>query len=268
MEIKILEEKAKRVRRKVLEMIYRHKTSHVGSAFSMVEMLVALYSGVLKVDPENPRKKGRDIFILSKGHGCSALYATLALAGFFPEKNLDDYSADKDLLPGHPTLSVPGVEAVTGSLGHGLPIGIGMAMGQRLDGEALRVYVLMGDGECSEGSVWEGALFAARMKLDNLVGIVDSNKLHGYDKSCDILPEDRLTAMWRAAGWAVREIDGHSFPEVTAALRGIPYEKEKPSLIFMHTVKGKGVSFMENRLEWHYKSPSDAEYKKALEELA
>lgn len=268
MEIRELEEKARQIRRKVLEMVYRHKTSHVGSAFSIVEMLVALYFGILKVNPEEPRKKGRDIFILSKGHGCSALYATLAFRGFFPEKDLDDYCADKDLLPGHPTLAVPGVEAITGSLGHGLPIGIGMAMGKQLDGESSRVYVLMGDGECSEGSVWEGALFAARMKLDNVIGVVDSNKLHGYDKSCDILPEARLIAMWKAAGWSVREIDGHSLPAVTAALREVPFEKAKPSLIFMHTVKGKGVSFMENRLEWHYKSPNDAEYKKALEELA
>jgi len=259
---------AKEIRRRIIRMISASRSSHVGAALSAVDILVALYFSELKVNPKSPHDPERDRFILSKGHGCSALYASLALRGFFNESVLDTYCADDGVLPGHVTLRcVPGIEASTGSLGHGLPIGVGMALAARLDSRAYRTFVVMGDGECDEGSVWEAAMFAGQKGLDNLIAIIDYNKIQAFGRTSDVLDLEPFAKKWESFGWAAIEVDGHSISALCKALGSVPFEKGKPSVVIAHTIKGKGVSFMENRLEWHYKSPKPEEEERALEEL-
>ena len=260
--------KSNKIRKMILAMHNAAQTSHIGSAFSCVDILTALYFAVLKINPKDPLNKKRDRFILSKGHAISALYATLAEKKFFPEILLKQYCCNGGLLPGHATRgSVPGVEASTGSLGHGLPIGSGIAFAGKADGFNYRVFVLMSDGECNEGSVWEAALFAAQHQLDNLVGIIDYNKLQGFGSTKDILELEPLKDKWLSFGWAVKEVDGHDHEKVIKILQKTPIKKNKPNLIIAHTVKGKGVPFMENKMEWHYKSTNSDQYKEALAQL-
>jgi transketolase len=230
--------------------------------------LAVLYSSILRVDTARPDWSDRDRFILSKGHSAAAVYAVLAERGFFPKEWLETYCQNGGKLPGHITsYGIPGVEVSTGSLGHGLPIGCGMALAGKSDGRASRIFVLLSDGECDEGSTWEAALFAPHHCLDNLIVIVDHNKLQAFGAVKEVLNLEPLTDKWRAFNWAVREIDGHNYSQIEDALTNVPFELHRPSCIIAHTVKGKGVSFMENQLIWHYKSPDDEQLRRALAEL-
>jgi transketolase len=233
----------------------------------MADILAVLYDCVLRHQPDVPHWPDRDRFILSKGHGAAILYATLAECGFFPKAWLDKYAQDGSLLLGHVSHHVPGVELSTGSLGHGLPVGCGMALAGKREGRPYRVFVLLSDGELDEGSNWEAILFAPQHHLDNLVAIVDYNKIQSFGNVKEVLDLDPLADKWRAFRWAVREIDGHDHAQIEHALLGVPFEPGKPSVIVAHTVKGKGVSFMENQLAWHYRSPNAEELAQALCEL-
>jgi transketolase len=261
-------ERARNVRLSVLRMIKRAKAAHIGAAFSIVELLVGLYFSALRIDPKKPSGPSRDRFILSKGHSCAALYAALAERGFADGKVLEGFCADNGTLWGHSTAgTMPGIEASTGSLGHGLPIGVGMALAGKMDKAPYRVFVLLGDGEMDEGSVWEALLFAGHRKLDNLVAVVDYNKVQSFGMTAEVLGLEPLAAKFKAANWSAREIDGHSAKEIMGALAAVPLEKGRPTAIIAHTIKGKGVSFMEGTVDWHYKCPDDEQYKRAEREI-
>jgi len=256
------------IRKEIVKMHARSKSPHIGSALSVVDILTVLYFYILKIDAKNPQDKNRDRFILSKGHAGSALYATLASRRFFPEEILDEYCMDGGKLPGHSTMHcVPGVEVSTGSLGHGLSMGIGMAIAAKRDSSKHRVFVLLSDGECDEGSVWESAMFASHHKLDNLIAIIDYNKIQAFGRTNEVINLEPFRDKWTAFGWIVKEIEGHNFSQIEKILSGVPFEKNKPSIVIAHTIKGKGVSFMENQLAWHYKSPNEKELEIALKEL-
>ena len=261
-------ELAGRIRAHALRMVHRAKASHIGGCLSVADVLAALYGGILRVDPARPDWPARDRFILSKGHGAAALYATLAERGFFPAAWLEEFCRDGGRLCGHVTSGrVPGVEVSAGSLGHGLPIGCGMALAAAREHPAARVFVVLSDGECDEGSTWEAALFAGHQRLDNLVAIVDYNKIQSFGRVEEVLDLDPLADKWRAFRWAAREVDGHDHAALAAALGALPLEAGRPSVLVAHTVKGKGVSFMENDLAWHYRSPDDAQLAGALAEI-
>jgi transketolase len=261
------EQFARAIRAEALRMVHRINASHIGSSLSMGDLLAVLYASVLRVDPTRPDWPERDRFILSKGHGAAIAYAALAQAGFFPREELESYCRDGSRLAGHLTAGVPGVEFSTGSLGHGLPVGCGLALAARRDSAPWRVYVLLSDGELDEGSNWEAILFAPHHQLENLVAIVDYNKIQSFGRVSEVLALEPLAAKWRAFGWAVREIDGHDHDAIEDTLRAVPFEPGRPSAIVAHTIKGKGVSFMEDQLAWHYKSPDDAQLARALAEL-
>ncbi len=259
---------AKKVRQHTIEMTHKARASHVGSSLSMVELLVVLYKKILRVDPSWPDWPDRDRFILSKGHGCASYYAILAETGFFPVEWLDTFYSDGSRLAGHATHTyVPGIEISTGSLGHGLSVATGMALAAKRDNKTYRVFCMLSDGECDEGSTWEPILFAPHHHLDNLVAIVDYNKIQSLGTVKEVIDLESLAAKWRAFGWAVREIDGHDLDAITSALTSLPFEPGRPSCLIAHTVKGKGISFMENKLLWHYRSPQGEEYQAALAEL-
>jgi transketolase len=242
--------------------------SHIGSCLSMADLLAVLYGKILRLNPRDPDWSDRDRFVLSKGHGCAALYAILAESGFFAMSWLDGFYQNGSPLAGHAThKDIPGVEVSTGSLGHGLPMATGMALAAKRDDNSYRVFCLLSDGECDEGSTWEPILFAPHHKLDNLIAIVDYNKIQSLGTVKEVLDLDPLADKWRAFGWAVREIDGHDIAEICDALTSIPYESNRPSCIVAHTVKGKGVSFMEDKLLWHYRAPLGEELHLALAEL-
>ena len=263
-----LKKKSAIVRQHVVKMAAEGKTSHVGSALSCVDILVALYFKVLNIAPDNWKEPDCDRFILSKGHGSMAWYATLAERGFISIETLGEYSVDGGRLGEHPDCgNIPGILVTTGSLGHGLSVGLGMALAKKMDERHSNVYVLLSDGECNEGSVWESAMYAAHRKADNLIAIIDYNNMQAMGRSTEVNAIEPLVEKWRAFGWAVREIDGHNLNEITAILNQIPFEANKPSMIIAHTVLGKGVSFMEDDLLWHYQIPSPEQVKKALEEL-
>ena len=231
------------------------KRGHVGAAFSIVEILRVLYDDILKYDAANPRWPKRDRCILSKGHGCIALYVLLAEKGFFPKDELGKFCASDGILGGHPEHGkVPGVEASTGSLGHGLSFGVGFALAAKLDGYKHRVFVIVGDGECSEGSIWEAALCAAKHQLSNLTVLVDYNKQQTYGTIAEVQGLEPLVEKWESFGFAVREVNGHDIEELRSVLSNVPFESDKPSAIICHTVKGKGVSFTERNLRWHHKA--------------
>jgi len=261
------EKLARNVRLRALMMVYRARASHIGSALSICDILAVLYGKVLRFDPRNPAHPLRDRFILSKGHACTALYGTLAEVGFFPISDLDTYGNDHSVFMNHVSHKVPGVEFSTGSLGHGLPFGVGKAVAARLGGDTWRTFVLMSDGELGEGSNWEAFMFAAHHKLETLVAVIDYNKLQSLDTVENTLGIEPLAAKAEAFGWATRSVDGHDHIAIEDALTHLPWIKGKPSLLITHTTKGKGVSFMENSLEWHYKSPSHEQVEQALLEL-
>jgi transketolase len=259
---------ARRMREQALRMVHRAKASHIGSALSICDIVAALYSQVMRFNPAVPAELERDRFLLSKGHACVAVYAALAETGFFPLEDLLLYGQDHSVLMNHISHKVPGVEFSTGALGHGLPFGVGKAMAAKIKGQSWRSFVLMSDGELDEGSNWEAMMFAAHHGLDNLIAVVDYNKLQSLTTVEKTLQLEPLADKARAFGWAVREVDGHDHGAVSELLTNVPWEVGKPSFLVAHTVKGKGVSFMENRVEWHYKSPSSEELEAALMELA
>ena len=241
-------------------------TPHVGSALSCVDLLVALYFARMNSDPENPRDPARDRFVLGKGHGCMAYYAVLAERGYFPVEILGEYAREGGRLAEHPSREcVPGIEVATGSLGHGLPIAAGMALAAKMRGEDHQVFALLSDGECYEGSVWEAAVFAAVNKLDNLVCFIDFNRWSAMSRTDTAL--EPLAVKWTAFGWAALEVDGHNPRELLSVMDDIPSVPGRPTAIVARTVKGKGVSFMEDDLEWHYRPPSDDDLKRALAEI-
>jgi transketolase len=263
-----VDELARRIRVHCVQMTGRANASHVGSALSAADLLAVLYGRIVRFDPARPDWAERDRFILSKGHGCTALYAVLAEAGYFPVERLETFCEDGSPLLGHAThKDMPGVEVSTGSLGHGLPLATGMALAGQRDGKGYRVFCLVSDGECDEGSTWEPALFAPHHRLDNLVTIVDYNKIQSLGRVEDVIDLAPLAEKWRAFGWSTEELDGHDLAGIEAALRRVPFESGKPSCIVAHTVKGKGVSYMEDKLLWHYRAPLDELLDEALTEL-
>ena len=259
---------ALRIRRHAVQMTSRGGSSHVGSVLSITDILAVLYGQVLNIDPGRPDWEERDRFILSKGHAGAGVYAALAETGFMPVERLGEHYRDGSELSGHVShKGIPGVELSTGSLGHGLSVGVGMALAARQDGKAHRVFVLLSDGECDEGSNWEAILFAPHHQLSNLVAIVDYNKLQSIKPVAETLALEPFPEKWRAFGWAVREVDGHDHQALEEALSVAPFESGKPSCIIAHTTKGKGVSFMENSVLWHYRSADENELAAALKEL-
>lgn len=262
---------ARQIRRQAVRMSHRAGAAHLGSALSCADILAAAYYGALNVDPENPSHPGRDRFILSKGHAVAALYAALGHRAFFPLELLDAFNTDGAALAEHPLPScAPGVEFAAGSLGHGLSVGLGMAAAAKLapDRPPYRVYVLLSDGECNEGSVWESALFAPAYGLDNVMAIVDYNRWQATDRSENVLALKPLKDKWAAFGWSVYEADGHDAAGLVPLMRNLPDGSGKPAAVIAHTVKGKGVSFMEDDNNWHYRIPSEEETEAALRELA
>jgi transketolase len=261
-------ELANRIRLHALRMTSGGGSAHIGSVFSMADILAVLYGNVLRVDPADPKWSERDRFILSKGHAGAGVYATLAERGFFPVEKLSTHYQDGSDLCGHVShKGIPGVELSTGSLGHGLPVGNGMAFAAKLDDAQHRVFVLLSDGECDEGSNWEAILFAAHHRLDNLTAIIDYNKVQSLKPVAETLGLEPFADKWRAFGWSVVETDGHDHDELRAAFATLPAEKGKPTCVIAHTVKGKGVSFMEHSVLWHYRTAKGDEFDAAEQEL-
>ena len=258
---------AARFRARAIEMSHQAKAAHLASALSCIDIVAVLYDSVLKIDQKNPKWTDRDRFILSKGHAATALYAALEYKNFINESDIASYGEDGSLLEEHPSPKLAGVEAATGSLGHGLPIGCGIALAGKIKNQAYRTFVLMSDGECNEGSVWEACLFAAANKLDNLCAFVDFNKWQATGRSKEVLALEPLAEKFRSFGWIVHEIDGHDHSQLLQAISS-PYEgKLKPTMIVAHTVKGRGVSFMEDDNNWHYRIPTQEEVVLAKKEL-
>lgn len=263
-----LEKRAVQNRKSVLRLMRAGRAGHIGGALSAIDILTVLYFKIMRVDPQNPKWPQRDRFVLSAGHKCLALYATLAEKGFFDSAILDTYGALCSRLGGHPDMyKVPGVETNTGALGHGLSIAGGMAMGLKMDGLDAKVYVIMGDGELAEGSNWEAAAAASHHKLDNLLVFVDRNHLQISGPTVDVMSYEPLDKRWQAFGWSVREIDGHDLQQIVEHATDIPFEKGKPSVIIADTVKSKGVSFAEDKVDFHYWKASDEDLAVAQREL-
>lgn len=242
------------LRKLILDAFCSARRGHLGPAFSLVEILRVLYDYVLKYDPHNPHWEDRDRLILSKGHGCLALYAILADKDFFSKEELDTFCTMDGILGGHPEIKIPGVEASTGSLGHGLAIGVGMAISARIKKKDWRVFVILGDGECNEGSVWEAALIAAKHNLSNLCVVIDYNKFQSYGPLSQTSGLDSLKEKWTAFGFDTVEVDGHVVDDLKETFSQFPFSPNKPSAIICHTVKGKGIEFVENNPNWHHKS--------------
>lgn len=262
-----MESVAREIRKKIYQISHFAGGGHMGAAFSVADIISVLYfDDVLKYDAQNPTWQDRDKFILSKGHAGYALYAVLAKAGYFPEEELRHVGKVGSKFGGHPKMDeIPGVEASTGALGHGLSFAIGVAYANKMDRKDSHVYVVLGDGECQEGSVWEGALSAPTLELDNLTVIIDHNKLQAMDDLETIVRMKPFADKWKAFGWNVIEIDGHNFKEIKEAL--LTREEKKPTLVVANTIKGKGVSFMENVPIWHYRMPNEQELPILMEEL-
>ena len=258
---------AQRIRCQALHMVTQARASHIGSALSIADIIAVLYGRALRVSPVAPRHSERDRFILSKGHACVAVYAALAETGFIDRALLGTYGADGSMLMAHISHKVPGAEFSTGALGHGLPFGTGKALAAKRRGQSWRTVVLTSDGEWGEGSNWEAALFAAHHGLDNLICILDYNKLQSLRSVDETLRLEPLHSKFEAFGWAVREVDGHDHGALIDALEGPPWQVNKPMMLIAHTTKGKGVSFMENKVEWHYRNPTPELLAEALAEI-
>ena len=255
---------ALQARQEILKMTSKAKASHVGSALSVIDILSVIYSGVANIGPSNMNKSDRDVVILSKGHAASAIYSILALKGFFSIQWLEQYCGDGAPLGGHVTSKgVPGVELSTGSLGHGLPYGLGIALSRKRSSVPGRVFVVMSDGECDEGTTWESALLANHHELDNLTVVVDRNGIQSLKETELTLRLEPFAQKWKSFGWDVHEIDGHDYQELTRSL----IEQSKPTVVIAKTIKGKGVSFMEHSVLWHYRPPNDEELSRALTEV-
>ena len=263
-----LTEIARRIRRELVQMSHRARAPHLGSCLSCVDILVAAYWSVLNVNPTQPAADARDRFILSKGHGAAALYATLAHRGYFPIEDLATFNQPGSNLPEQPSPGgAPGIEAATGSLGHGLSIGLGMALAARIKRLTYRVYVVLSDGECNEGSVWEAAMFAGANQLSHVVAVVDFNRWQATGRSEEVMAISPLAEKFEAFGWSAREVDGHDIEALAETMRSAPSDHGKPTALIARTVKGKGISFMEDDNNWHYRIPNQEEVQAALEEL-
>ena len=263
-----LELTAAKGRRLGMEMVFRAASGHIGGSFSAMDILTELYFEEMRIDPAAPRVPGRDRFVLSKGHCTPALYSILALRGYFPEKDLELFRSIKGHMSGHPDMAhVPGVDMSTGSLGQGISAAVGMAIAGKLDGAPYRVYALLGDGEVEEGEVWEAAMSAAKYGLDNLCAIVDVNGLQIDGRTADVMPSEPLDKKFAAFNWHVITVDGHDFDALRAAFAEARQVKGQPTVLIAKTVKGKGVSFMENDAGWHGKAPNAEQYEKAMAEL-
>jgi transketolase len=258
---------ARSIRTHALQMASIGGGSHIGAIFSCADILAVLYGGILNVDPANPDLSTRDRFVLSKGHAGAGLYAALAERGFFPINKLLTHYQDGSDLCGHVSHDLPGIDVSTGSLGHGLSIAAGMAYSAKLKSASHRVLCLLSDGECDEGSTWEAALFAAHHGLSNLTVIVDYNRIQGLAPVSEVIELEPFSDKWRAFGWRVCEVDGHDHEALSTALRAVPLAPGRPSCLIARTTKGKGVSFMENTVLWHYRIPRGAEFDAALAEL-
>ncbi len=268
--IRELETIARQIRGRIVERSHNVGAPHLGSCLSCVDILTALYFSIMNIDPECPRDPQRDRFILGKGHGAPALFQALARRGYFPYEDLRDSNHEGGGFFGeHPPTPdhLPGIEAATGSLGHGLPIAVGMMLACRLNGQDSKAFVVLGDGECNEGTIWEAAMFAAAQKLENLAVIVDYNKWQATGRSNDVMALDPLVDKWRAFGWNSCEIDGNDMGQVVDALRNVPDGSGRPVAIVAHTIKGKGISFMEDDNNWHYRIPNREEVEAAKREL-
>ena len=264
-----LDLRSRELRKTIIGMLESAGRGHIASALSVMEIVRVLYDDILRYNPSEPRWPGRDRFILSKGHGCMALYAILVDKGFFPAAELQEFCKPDGMLGGHPEFPrIPGVEFSTGSLGHGLPVGVGMAIAARQSGRDHRVFVVLGDGESNEGSVWEAALSAAQHRLDNLVVMIDYNKQQSYSTTSEVLELEPYADKWISFRFAVREVDGHDVTQLSDALSSLPFEPGKPSALICHTIKGRGFSFVERNLSWHHKNRiTDDEIKSLLAEL-
>ena len=258
---------AEAIRIDVLNMVHQARASHVASCFSIADILAVLYGKVMQVRPHEPTWDGRDRFILSKGHAAAAVYATLANIGMIPRADLETYGADGSAYMTHISHKIIGVEFSSGSLGHGLPFGVGKALAAKKRSLSWRVFVVLSDGEMDEGTNWEALMFAAHHRLDNLVAIIDYNKLQSLTSIAHTLGLEPLVDKLTAFGWSVREVDGHDHEQLSRELEQTPWCTGKPSLLVAHTVKGKGVSFMENKVEWHYRSPNTEQLAAAIAEL-
>lgn len=254
------------VRRRTLEVVGKASGGHIGGSLSSVDILVALHFAIMNIDPENPEMKGRDRFIMSKGHSVESYYSTLECRGFITSEMLDTYGQFNSILAGHPTRKVPGIEFNSGALGHGLSVGVGLAIAAQRSGESYMTWVLMGDGEHGEGSIMEAAASAGHYNLSNLVGIIDRNNLQISGQTEEVCAIDDLEGKYRACGWNVVCCNGHDMNELLHVLKNSKLS-EKPTLVIAHTVKGKGVSFMENRADWHHKVPTKEQLEQAFEEL-
>ena len=257
------------LRKSIVKTSHTAKIPHLGSCLSCLEILVCLYWNHLKIDPNNSNDPGRDKFILSKGHAAPALFHVLAHKGFFPTELLNEFGKSGSLFHEHPPKPgyIPGVEAATGSLGHGLPMALGMALGNQIKNIKSFTYSLLSDGECNEGSIWEAALLAGSLKIDSLIAIVDYNKWQATGRSKEIMRLEPLAKKWEDFGWDTQEIDGHNFEEIIKSLDKAKRNSGKPSIIIAHTIKGKGISFMEDDNNWHYRTPNLEELTAALSEL-
>ncbi len=266
-DFRVLDRLSRQIRFELIAISHRAQSSHLGGALSCVDLLVALYQTALRIDPANPSDPDRDRLVFSKGHAVSALYTILAKRGFFSEKELLHYNEEGSRLPEQPSPGcAPGVEWATGSLGHGLGVGIGMALAARIQKKNYDVYVVMSDGECQEGSVWEGAMLAPRLKLGHLTALIDFNKWQATGRSNEVMAMESLKGKWESFGWTCLEVDGHNLEQIVAALHA-PRANDKPLAIVAHTIKGKGVSFIEDDNNWHYRSPTAEEVERARQEL-
>jgi transketolase len=266
-EIKALELQAEKIRKRVVELIYSSKSGHIGGALSSVEIETALYFKVMQINPMNPQAENRDRFILSKGHSVETLYAVLAAAGFIEDDLLLSYGRFGSKLAGHPIKKIPGVELNSGALGHGLSVGVGMALAAKMDQKRYRTFVLMGDGEQGEGSIYEAAMAASYYKLENLVAIIDRNELQISGKTEDIMALEPIRQRWEAFGWETCDIDGNDMAAVVNAFSRLNYNSAQPKLIIAHTTKGCGISFMEKIAKWHHGVPNELQFNEALAEI-
>lgn len=266
-EIKKLKLKAEEIRKRVVEIVYAAKGGHIGGSLSSIEIETALYFHVMNVDPANPQKPDRDHFILSKGHSVEALYATLAAKGFIDDALLDTYGKFNSKLAGHPTKKTPGVELNSGALGHGLSVGVGMSIGAKMGKNGFRTFVLMGDGEQGEGSIYEAAMSASHYKLDNLVAVIDRNTLQISGKTESVMALEPVRQRWEAFGWEVFDVKGNDIEDLVSTFDSLDYNNSKPKLIIANTTKGKGITFMENGAKWHHGVPNEEQFKIAIDEI-
>ena len=259
--------KSEEIRKRLMEVIFNAKAGHIGGVLSALNVLTALYMRIMNVDPKNPKKENRDRFIMSKGHCVEALYCVLEAKGFITKELVDTYGKYMSVLAGHPTIEVPGIEFNSGALGHGLSIGVGCAIAAKMDNKPYHTFVLMGDGEQGEGSIYEAAMAGSNYKLDNLVGMIDRNGLQISDTTENVMKLESIDDRWKAFGWDVMDVNGDDMQAIVDCLENIDYNNGKPHLVILHTTKGFHVSYMENVLKWHHGVPSAEDYAKAIEEI-